>query len=173
MRGKTVLELTYKPYFREEKKHVVHPYLLKEFRNRWFLIGRTGTHRSPTTFALDSINRLRAVKQKFLENDLFDPSTYYDHIVGVTMIEGAMPIDVKLKLAADRVPYVITKPLHSSQTIVRQFKDGSAELRLQVVDNFELRAMLLGFGPSVEVVSPISIRSAWRDMHKEAARVNA
>lgn len=172
IRGKTVLEISYKPYFREEKKHVVHPYLLKEFRNRWFLIGRTGEHKRPTTFALDRIMKLKPLKQRFLENDLFDPSTYYDHVVGITMVEGAAPIEVKLKLSADRVPYVITKPLHPSQAIVKQLRNGSAVITMQVVDNFELRAMLLGFGPAVEVISPKTIRDALRQMHEAAAKVN-
>ena len=57
-----------------------------------------------------------------------------------------------------KAPYVITKPLHSSQEIVKQEGDGSIEITLNVVINLELEREILGLGHNIEVLSPRLLR---------------
>ena len=41
IRDQTALEITYRSYRHDNaKEYLVHPYLLKEYRNRWWLLGR-------------------------------------------------------------------------------------------------------------------------------------
>ena len=60
-----VLRITYLPYY-EDKPYFneVHPYLLKEFRHRWYLIGFNAYREQLRTYALDRIRSLEELKTK-------------------------------------------------------------------------------------------------------------
>lgn len=60
IKGKTALRITYQSFKAlVPEQCVFHPYLLKEYRNRWFVIGRKENTASVTILALD---RIREVK---------------------------------------------------------------------------------------------------------------
>lgn len=64
-----------------------YPYLLKEYRNRWFVFG----HRKGNliNLALDRVHNIKiAEKERFVENDLFDPQTFFDDLVVVAKNVG-------------------------------------------------------------------------------------
>ena len=166
IKGKTVLQISYQPFGKEAKEHIVHPYLLKEFRNRWFLVGRIEGKAQVTTFALDRMRKIRPTRQAFVENDLFDPDTYFESVIGVTLPNGAQPEDIVLRASAQVWPYLQTKPLHASQTILRTYKDGSVKLSLRLVCNYELRMALMSMGPGVVVEAPEGLRGEMREVYE-------
>jgi len=51
-------------------------------------------------------------------------------------------------------PYVITKPLHTSQQLLKE-DDTGIMIRLDVVLNFELEREILGFGEGIKVIRPL------------------
>jgi len=53
----------------------------------------------------------------------------------------------------ENAPYVITKPLHHSQTLLKE-DDTGIIIRIDVVLNFELEREILGFGEFVKVLAP-------------------
>lgn len=151
---KQVLELTYKSFkAREENKFIFHPYLLKEYRNRWFIFGK---HKNALkNLALDRIQDIKTIdKIKFIENIQFDPSTFFDDVVGVTKNIGMKSEKVVFWVNADNAPYVLTKPLHRSQNIIESHEDGSITLEITVVINHELQKEILGFADAIRVLSP-------------------
>ena len=79
-------------------------------------------------------------------------------MVGVTKDLKSKSQIVKLRIDSDQAPYVITKPLHISQEIVKQEDDGSIEITLNVVINLELEREILGFGNNIEVLQPRLLR---------------
>lgn len=51
IQSQTPVRIYYQKFDRDKPlEQVVHPYLLKEFRNRWFLIGRMGNNNTITTY---------------------------------------------------------------------------------------------------------------------------
>ena len=137
----------------------IAPYLLKEYRNRWFVVCYDYKEKDIHNYALDRIFSIEECKtHPFKENTFFDPDHYFDDVIGVTKDLRSMPQIVKLKVDAEQAPYVITKPLHSSQEIVKQEGDGSIEITLNVVINLELEREILGFGHNIEVLSPRLLR---------------
>ena len=66
-------------------------------------------------------------------------------------------------------PYIVTKPFHSSQKIVEKHKNGSVTFSVYVHNNFELERLLLGFGESLEVLSPRSLRRRMKYKFKQAS----
>jgi len=50
-----------------------------------------------------------------------------------------------LEITNDHAPYVLTKPLHSSQVVLSK-NDKTTTFRIDVVLNYELEREILGFG---------------------------
>ncbi len=168
IKGKTVLGLRYKPFNREDATdYEYHPYLLKEYRNRWFVIGRKEGRSSPTILALDRIMKLKPIQKSFEPNDLFDPETYFNNVVGVTLMKDAVTEQVRMQVKPDLAPYVLTKPIHSSQRLIKTSSKGVIILEITVVNNYELRSLLLGLGPRLKVLKPKELREQMKAMYEE------
>lgn len=172
LKGRTTLRITYQPYSRPQATDsIVHPYLLKEFRNRWFLLGREGNATRVTNYALDRIKKIRPSHEKFIENDLFDPTDYFKHLIGVSVPEGAIPEDIEVKVYKQAAPYVRSKPIHLNQEVVRQYKDGSILVRLKLIINYELKSVLLSYGPGIVVRKPRALRETMQNMLREMGAI--
>lgn len=171
LKGRTVLKIEYQPFGKQKYEHVFHPYLLKEYRNRWFLIGRVDGNDRLTNLALDRILKLKPINRPFVANDLFDPDTYFNHMIGVTLPEGSGPETIRLRISADQYPYIRTKPIHDSQRHVCEDTDGSHIVELNVVNNHELRAVLMGHAQRLVVESPEELRRQIGEMYAHGARI--
>ncbi|SKC72236.1 helix-turn-helix transcriptional regulator [Ohtaekwangia koreensis] len=159
IKSKNVLRLSYQPYTHPQPSEKnVHPYLLKEFRNRWFLIGREENASRITIYALDRIKRIRPSSVSYVENTLFNPSDYFNNLIGVSIPENAIPEKVEIKVYKHAKPYVLSKPIHLNQEVVRYFKDGSMLIHLNLILNYELKSVLLSYGDGLEIRRPILLR---------------
>lgn len=152
--NKSVLQIAYQSFrAKSASSFVVHPYLLKEYRNRWFLFGR---HKGAlVNLALDRMLDVEILhKVKYIENDLFDIETFFQNVVGVSKNSGMQPATVRFWIDAANTPYVETKPFHKSQQVVERFEDGSATFEIEVVITQELCREFLGFADALKVISP-------------------
>lgn len=139
----------------------VYPYLLKEYRNRWFLIGEKATNRSPQVniFALDRIHSMAVDKKHpFKKSVDFDPEHFFDDTIGVTKQISDKARRVVIKIDRQQAPYVVSKPFHKSQKVECRLPDGSILLSLSVVINNELERLILGYGDHAEVIEPPEFR---------------
>ncbi|MDR6783696.1 putative DNA-binding transcriptional regulator YafY [Pedobacter africanus] len=149
------LMIEYKSFKALKSQHnIYYPYLLKEYRNRWFLIARSKTGTTLLTLALDRIMALHELaKEPFLEYTGVDFDRYFDDLLGVTKSERDRAQKVVLKVNKFNAPYVLTKPLHHSQQLLSEDGEGVV-IRIDVVLNFELEREILGFGECMKVLSP-------------------
>lgn len=169
IKEKTTLRVDYQPFKSKEPEQVIiHPYLLKEYRNRWFLIGRKGDAEVISNFALDRIKRVRNSNVIYIPNTLFDPDTYFKYLIGVTVPDGATIEEIDIKVAARQAPYVLTKPIHHTQHLVKEYESGDILIRLWLIANYELRSVLLSFGCDVEVLKPLTLRESIREVFQRA-----
>lgn len=145
-----------------------HPFILKQFNNRWFVVGRKEGHPRIVTFALDRITGIDYDLNLTYSNAGFDAESYYRNTYGVTVLGDNMLMDVVLKIDKENAPYVITKPFHPSQIVLKTLEDGSALIQLRVHLNLEFDRLLLGFGPSIEVLKPKILRNRLRKRLKLA-----
>ena len=157
---KTPLAVRYHSFTaKSETIQHISPYILKEFNNRWFLFGYSQFTHGLRTLALDRIIEVKEDKDRpYIENTFFDPNSFFDSMIGVTRSAKSQRLQIIIKVDKQTTPYIITKPLHSSQQIVEELEDGSVLFRLNVVHNLELERLLLGFGCHLEVVSPRILR---------------
>lgn len=153
------LEIVYRTYKGVEKTSVVHPYHLKQYNNRWFIFGLEESDKFGnylTNMALDRIVKFTLQPNvKFIPNKDIDFASYFNDIVGVTIPNDKQIEEVVLKFDDARFPYIISKPIHSSQQIV---SEDEHTISIYVIPNKELESQILSYGPQVEVLNPTWFR---------------
>ena len=168
---KMVVKLTYKSFkSREEQTFNFHPFILKEFNNRWFLVGKKKASHPISNLALD---RIIAIDFDFnLEhlNEDFDAEHYYRDVIGVTVNEGLRTQKILIWIEKSNAPYVITKPFHHSQNIEKQEENGSILISLNLKINNEFERLILGFGEYLKVISPESLRLRIKEKFEKALK---
>lgn len=149
------LSIEYKSFkAQESQRQIYFPYLLKEYRNRWFLICKPKSQNHIITLALDRIENFEFLeKEHFVTYDRVDFDTYFDDVIGVTKTLQDIAQEVIFVIDKPNAPYVKTKPFHPSQKIVLEDENGTT-FSIQVVLNFELEREILGFGENIKVLSP-------------------
>lgn len=165
------LRIDYQPFnFDRPAPVLFHPYLLKEFNNRWFVLGWNESENALWNLALDRIVQLEPdPKRPFIPNTALDPEAYFRDIIGVTRPTGANVEAVRLRVAAKRAPYILTKPLHTSQQTLSTHPNGDVDIQISLIPNPELDHLLLGFGPDIEVLAPQSLRDQIARLFARAA----
>lgn len=146
-----------------------HPFILKQFNNRWFVVGRKESSEQIQTLALDRISKIDYNLEVSYKNDAFDGDDYYKHTIGVTVLGERHVKEIELKLDAYNAPYVLTKPFHHTQEVLERFDDGSVLIKIKVHLNYELERLILGFGNSIEVLKPRQLRNRIRKKLNSAA----
>ncbi len=167
---KQVLEITYQSFkAKTANAFAFHAYLLKEYNNRWFLLGVKGKNSDILTLALDRIQNIEILpKIKYLENKILDPVTYYKDVIGVTVSKSQAPAKLKLFVFNRNAPYILTKPMHPSQQLVEELEDGII-IELKVQFNFELERVILGYGPDLIVLEPKRFRNRIQKLMNKAS----
>jgi len=158
---KMVLSITYEPFGQSSRNIELHPYLLKEYNNRWYIVGRSQKY-EVTTLALDRIVSIDYCKTKFIKNSI-DVEEYFEDVLGITRLKDAKVETILLRFSKERANYVLTKPIHDSQKGKKLNEDGTLDVSLQLIVNKELKQTLLAFGADVEVLKPCSLRDWFRE----------
>lgn len=151
---KQAIEMTYQSFkARQENTFNFHPYLLKEFRNRWFVIGKRKPNEGIMNLALDRIVHIKKSDVPYKIDTDFDSRTYYKDAIGVTVSSNVKTEEVVLYVYHKQAPYVITKPFHHSQKVIERDNYGIT-ISLSVQHNFELEKEILGLGEGIKVIRP-------------------
>ena len=152
--NKQVLEISYKNFKHDiVQKYIVHPYYLKQFNGRWFLIGHSDNIGKLSVFAFDRIVSTKSNNRDYIPNTTYNFNEYFDDMIGVTKPNEASLEVVKLWVSAQRWPYIETKPLHGSQRVVSKDEYG-VTIQIEVYLNRELEQLVLSFGKDIKVLSP-------------------
>jgi predicted DNA-binding transcriptional regulator YafY len=147
--------------------HEFHPYVLKEYRNRWYCTGYSVSRKKVLTFALERIREVITTKKHFEPDASFDADAYFKHSFGISVVNDYEPQHVVLKCASGEAPFIKSLPLHQSQVVVAQDETGLT-ISLDVIPSYELRAEILRYGDKVEVLAPAELRNEIIAIHKKA-----
>ena len=166
---KQVISLEYHTFDNSNVRIVaICPYLLKEYNNRWFLIAAACDTGKILTFPLDRIDNFNELYvQKFIPIPQ-DFDEYFEDIVGVTYNEDAPLEEIILWVSDKSKDYVLTKPIHGSQILIRGSQDdvlraqyprliGGSYFKIKCKENYELLRELISFGAELVVISPATI----------------
>ena len=157
--NKQVLTLKYKNFKRkEELLYIVHPYYLKEYNNRWFLLGYSENIGKLSIFAFDRIEDIILEHRDYIESDIYDFKEYFDEMIGVSKSLKDSVQKVELWISSNLWPYIETKPLHGTQKIISRNTDGTI-IQIEVYLNYELKQKILSFGSGIKVLAPAVLKN--------------
>ena len=167
---KQTLRIMYQSFTaRRPTEFILCPYLLKEFRNRWFLYGCRASDLLLFNLALDRIKSIEPVDVPFRENPDFDSEHFFDDVIGVSKNLKSRPRCIKFWASREQSKYIKTKPVHRSQQLLSEDpEDGSCIFRIDVVINFEMYSVLMSYGPGIKVIYPRNAVRYMRGKLKEA-----
>ena len=152
--NKKTIELTYKSFkARQEDTFIFYPFMLKEYNNRWFVIGQRKKRMGIMNLALDRILDVQQSDVPFKMNEEFDAESHFKYAIGVSVMPNNKGEQIELYITQKHAPYVETKPFHWSQkTIARDYYGIVISLQLQ--HNYELEKKILELGEGVRVIKP-------------------
>lgn len=144
--------------FNSAQSRQVHfdPYLLKEYKGRWYTIGMDNDRGDWRTYSLDRISIMRVEERTFLRADHFDVAAFFKYAVGITVARNK-PVEVVLRFDSTVAPYIMSQPIHATQTVCKH-TDQYLEVKVNVWLTIELISEILGFGDQVEVIAPNELR---------------
>ncbi len=120
--NKIVVDVEYVPFGEDVRTIRLFPYLLKQYNDRWYLIGTPlGDKKFPfrkdfyVNLPLDRMKAIRAVEGvPYIDcADYFEER--YEDIVGITYVEKEPLTPIILAVKDSYLGYVDTKPLHGTQ----------------------------------------------------------
>jgi predicted DNA-binding transcriptional regulator YafY len=153
-REKRPIVLTYQKFNSSEARtYVVHPYGLKEFACRWYLVGSVDHH--PGSISCFGFERIVSYKESdvpFRENTR-DLDVYFNSMLGLTLNDDDEPQEVLLWVKDRDYPYLESNPIHESQKLVREENDGKV-ISLHICINYELVMRIFSYNIGVKVLAP-------------------
>lgn len=167
-----VLRITYKKYLSEEEDiRIIHPYAVKEFAKRWYLVAWSLTNQALRVYALDRTLSLERTGERFRMPRGFDVEELFDASYGIYLrSEGEEPVLVKLRTTLRESAYLQDLPLHPSQRLVCMEGDRCI-FALRLVPNPNFVMDLCKHGDRLEVLEPRSLRDTVREEFKKALQL--
>jgi predicted DNA-binding transcriptional regulator YafY len=162
-----LVEFSYKSFKANEiSKRVVEPYLLKEYKNRWYLVAREGASKIYKVFGLERMKDVHITCDQFERDARFDAKNYFTHSVGITTTPGNQPQNVRLRCHPVLLQYLESQPIHHSQKIEFLPEGGIVSLFVEIT--YELEQFLLSFGSELTVLEPRILRESLIKKHQSA-----
>jgi len=144
------------------KNYTLEPYLLKQFKSVWYIIGNEPESEKIKTFGLDRMISLTITDTSFLVPEDFDRKKYFRHAYGITSFH-ADPEEVLISFNRKAADYIKALPLHHSQELISEGKNHSL-FRFTVYPTHDLLMQLLSYGSEVKILQPTSLQNALKDI---------
>lgn len=168
--NRVVIRMSYHTFSNNTIRKIdFHPYLLKQYNDRWFLLGAADNDMKVLNFALDRIDDVEPLpEKKYIDcpNNIFE---HFKDIIGVTLYDGEPTEHIVFWVSDTSKGYVETKRIHSTQAhieggeeeCIRQHNPqliGGAFFSIDCVRNYELIRELCSFGKELLVIEPRNIQ---------------
>ena len=143
-----------------------HPYFLKRYKQRWYMIGKRVKSNDLRTYALDRVKRMELTGVRFDMPDVQKIKSFFGNILGVTT-SHADERTIKLQATRTQAKYFRALPLHGSQKEELTDTDHSVfSYRLKL--NYELVHELMSLGNGIKVLEPKELQIMIKDELKKA-----
>lgn len=148
---------------RPEKGIVFHPYFVKRYKQRWYMVGWKEKSKDIRTYALDRVKEMYSVNEHFEMPDI-TPAKFFEDMIGIT-VSRAQTRTVRVMTSTVQAKYFRALPFHESQQ--ESIHDDYSIFTYKLKLNYELVHELLGFGSSVCVLEPVELRVMMTDELKK------
>lgn len=164
---KNVLEIDYKAFGGTSKQHVFSGYLLKEYRNRWYIIGHSDRSEAVIVLALDRIISVEISRKPFIQDQGFRSTDYFRYSFGITQMHYQEPEKITLSFLPEQAPYLISQPVHASQEVLAD-NETEIRIRIHVYRSHELIQFILGNIDRLLDIEPADLKEEIKGKVKEA-----
>lgn len=157
--GRIAVNIVYERFgIGESFQRLVEPYALKEFKNRWYLVGKDTFNDNIRTYGLDRISSIEFSYTKFTYPEGFSISNYFKYCFGIFIPQKINPEKIVLSFKPQVGHYIKSMPLHESQEVLA---DNEKEFRisLYLCITPELITEVRSYGKGVKVIKPKSLTS--------------
>ena len=165
MLDNAVMRLEYRKYQSSQTDYrTIHPYAVKEFEKRWYIVAYSVEAGQLRTYAMDRIQALERTQEHFSMPRGFDVEAVFEASYGIYLPEaGQKPVLVKIRATEREAAYLTDLPLHPSQIRL----PGNV-FALRVIPNPGFVMELLRHGNRLEVLEPESLRQTVQEELKKA-----
>ena len=171
MRENKVLDLHYQSYERETPTvHMLHPYAVKLFKQRWYVIGLSEKKNRILIFSMDRIQELIITEHKYCYPKQFSIHDYYRDSFGIIIDDKLESQRIRLKVMNNQACYFRSLPLHPSQKEIENHSEYSVfEYWLKPTYDFEQE--ILSHREDVEVLEPVQLREIIKESVLKMAKL--
>ena len=165
IKNKFITEIQYHKFYESKAETViVNPYLIKQFKGRWYLLCLKTEINEIRTYALDRILSLDIKKKKFAVSKDLDLVNYFKNCFGIITPDNTMPEKIVFSFNNEQANYIKNYPLHESQRIIKGSSDKTT-FEISVYVTYDLIMELLSYGEEIEIVSPKSLIKEITNIH--------
>ena len=164
MRDRKAIEITYQSFTHDEPStFTVHPYCVKLFKQRWYMLGRSEEYDHPRIYSLDErMSDARQLKKNAVVPKGIDAQGFFRNYFGIIVDRDCKPSTVEIKVVKDQVKYIESLPLHHSQAKIQDTQEYNV-YRFHLVPTFDFRQEIMSHGSDYEVLSPDWFREEIKD----------
>jgi len=134
------------------RKYRVKPYLLKEFKGRWYVVGEVSGINEMRTFGIDRISSFELLTKTFEPQKDLNLKDRFRETVGLTYSVSELT-KIVIAVKSTQIPYLKSLPLHHSQKILEE-KDGETWVEYYLKPNYEFSQLLFMHMDRLRVVEP-------------------
>ena len=160
------IRITYHRFEHEAYTITVDPYAIKVFKQRWYLLAKNYKRESPTVYALDRMESVEVLTEKFQFPSDFSAEVFFQHCYGVICDPKVKPQQIVLRAYPPLMHYLRTLPLHHSQKELASTPEY-VDFELYLSPTFDFKQELLAQAKDVEVLKPSSLREEMQRMMVE------
>ena len=159
MKESKTLRLKYKAFWQNKEKVILlEPYCIKQFKQRWYLLGRNVQANRLLIYALDRISKIEEEESmKFKIPSYFSAKEYFATAYGIITGDKTPEETVVLRVTKWHAHYLRSLPLHHTQSEIES-SDGYCTFEYHLCPTFDFQQEILSMGSFVEVLSPQWLR---------------
>ncbi len=136
------------------KEYAITPLLLKEYENRWYVIGIPDGMNEIRTFGIDRLSKLIVSKLSKIDKKTFaEQINNFENIVGLNFEDGK-PEKIRILVDELHIRYMKSLPLHHSQVIHPKNSEGKNQVDFYLIPNYEFMTQILKMGDAAVVIKP-------------------
>jgi predicted DNA-binding transcriptional regulator YafY len=137
-------------YHLKEEDYNLKPYFLKQYQNRWYVMGET--EKGYRTFGSDRLNNITVGTKRFKQKTE-EAIDKFRNVIGLNYVDHKME-KIQLSFHISQKPYIASLPFHHSQKEINIDNQKSFDIELHIHPNFEFRQQVLKYGSLVKVLEP-------------------
>jgi len=170
---KKALSIGYLPFEGELKKRTISPYILKEYRNKWYMVAHARELKSEektNVFKLFRIESIEESNESYIYDEHFNAASYFKYSLGVFHSHENQPQLIRLKFSLQISKLIKESPLHPSMKIEKE-DDTGLTVNLYVYNTPELKNMIMSFGSACTLISPEILKNNIKEEFQLAYRL--